>query len=432
MNRIVKNSSWLIGCKLLQQVLGLVISMMSARYLGPSNYGLINYASSIITFVTPFTTMGLSNILVQELVAEENDEGCVLGTSLLSCTVTALLGILTTLAFVMLFNADQTETQIVVGLYSVILLTQAWEIMQYWFQAKLQSQYYAVVCLIAYVIVSAYKIYLLATGKSVYWFAVSYALDYFIIDILLFICYRRLGGGRLTFSFAKLRNMFSRSRYYIISSLMVTFCVQTDKVMLSAMIDEVTTGYYSAASVCAGLMTFVFNAIMDSFRPVVLQNKQRDQNKFEESVEKLYSIVIYLSLAQCVVITVLARPIVGLTYGAEYSPAIPILRICSWYTAFSCLGVVRNIWVLAENKQQYLWIINLTGAIVNVVLNALLIPKFEGIGAAVASLISQFSMNVLMGFLLKPIRHNNRLMIRGCNPKLVVQMLKRNKKRRIV
>lgn len=429
MNRLVNNASWLIGCKLVQQVLGLIISMMSARYLGPSNYGLINYASSIIAFVTPFTMMGLSNVLVQELLEDEKDEGRILGTSLLSCTVTALLGILTTLAFVMVFNAGQTETMIVVGLYSIILLTQAWEILQYWFQAKLLSKYYAVVSLISYTIVSAYKVYLLATGKSVYWFAVSYALDYLIIAVLLLICYRRLGGSRLSFSFAKLKDMFSRSRYYIISSLMVTFCVQTDKIMLSAMIDDATTGYYSAASVCAGLTSFVFTAITDSFRPVVLQNKQINQQSFEGSVKKLYSIMIYLSLAQCLGITVLAQPIIALTYGAEYVPAVPILRICSWYTAFSCLGVVRNIWILAEKKQKYLWIINLTGAVANVVLNYLMIPSMGGEGAALASLLTQMTMNVVMGFVLKPIRPNNRLMIQSLNPRILLDMVKqiRNK-----
>lgn len=427
MNRLVKNASWLIGCKLVQQVLGLIISMMSARYLGPSNYGLINYASSIIAFVTPFTMMGLSNVLVQELVADEKDEGRVLGTSLVSCTVTALLGILTTLAFVTVFNAGQTETLIVVGLYSIILLTQAWEILQYWFQAKLLSKYYAVVSLISYTIVSAYKIYLLATGKSVYWFAVSYALDYLIIAVLLLICYRRLGGRKLSFSFAKLKDMFSHSRYYIISSLMVTFCVQTDKIMLSAMIDDAATGYYSAASVCAGLTSFIFTAITDSFRPVVLQNKQIDQQSFERSVKNLYCIMIYLSLAQCIGITVLARPIIALTYGAEYAPSVPMLRICSWYTAFSCLGVVRNIWILAEKKQKYLWVINLTGAVTNVVLNCLLIPAWGGNGAALASLITQIIMNIVVGFVLKPIRPNNRLMFNALNPKLLVGMAKQMK-----
>jgi Na+-driven multidrug efflux pump len=76
---------------------------------------------------------------------------------------------------------------------------------------------------------------------------------------------------------------------------------------------------------------------------------------------------------------------------------------------------VRNIWILAENKYQFLWKINLLGAISNVLLNYVLIPICGAIGAAWASLITQFFTNVIVGFMLPPIRKNNTLMIRGLN-----------------
>ena len=56
---------------------------------------------------------------------------------------------------------------------------------------------------------------------------------------------------------------------------------------------------------------------------------------------------------------------------------------------FSYLGSVRNVWMLAENKQKYLWIINLSGALGNVILNLILIPIMGVNGAAVASLCTQ-------------------------------------------
>ncbi len=428
MNRLVSNTSWIVGCKFAQNVMSLIVSMLSARYLGPSNYGLINYATSIMNFVYPFVTMGINNILVQELVADKKNEGAILGSSLLGCTVTAVFGIVAVISVTSVINAGEWDTIFVVALYSLILIAQVWEMIQYWFQAKLLSKYYAVASLVAYSAVSAYKILLLIKGKSVYWFAVSYALDYLIIAILLFVCYKRLGGMKFQFSFSVLRALVKKSHYYIVSSLMVSFCAQTDKIMLKAMIDETATGLYSAATACAGLTSFVFAAIIDSFRPYIFKKKLEGNDRFGNSLEELYCIIIYLSLIQCIGITLLAKPIIYITYGAAYAASIPILKIAVWYTTFSYLGIVRNIWLLAEKKQQYLWIINLTGAIVNVALNALLIPKFQGNGAAVASLISQFSMNVIMGFLLKPIRPNNRMMIRGCNPKLILQMAKKIKK----
>ena len=84
--------------------------------------------------------------------------------------------------------------------------------------------------------------------------------------------------------------------------------------------------------------------------------------------------------------------------------------------------MVRNIWILAENKQKYLWIINLSGALANVALNAVLIPSMGSDGAAWASLVTQMFTNVVTGFLIRPIRRNNRLMFQSLNPKRLWEM----------
>ena len=60
-NRIIKNASWIIVGKVAQSVLNLIVTMLTARYLGPSNYGLINYAASIVAFVV---LLGLKDILL--------------------------------------------------------------------------------------------------------------------------------------------------------------------------------------------------------------------------------------------------------------------------------------------------------------------------------------------------------------------------------
>ena len=86
---------------------------------------------------------------------------------------------------------------------------------------------------------------------------------------------------------------------------------------------------------------------------------------------------------------------------------------------------MRNVWILAEGQQKYLWVINLSGAITNVMLNFIMIPFLGVVGAAIASLITQIFTNVVIGFIIKPIRRNNCLMIRGCNPKRLIELLKR-------
>jgi Na+-driven multidrug efflux pump len=82
---------------------------------------------------------------------------------------------------------------------------------------------------------------------------------------------------------------------------------------------------------------------------------------------------------------------------------------------------------LAQEKQKYLWIINLTGAVANILLNFILIPIFGISGAAIASVLTQIIANVVIGFVLKSIRENNRLMLKSLNLSCILRVLKKHK-----
>lgn len=423
-NRVVKNASWIIGIQIVKSLLGLVISMLTARFLGPSNFGLINYAASIVAFVTPIMYLGLNGVLVQEIVNTPEKEGEILGTSVTMTFLSSLLCVIGVISFAAAVNRGERETVIVCALYSTLLIFQSLELLNYWFQAKLLSKYASGVALFAYAVISGYKIYLLAAHKSIYWFALSNALDYMIIVIGLFIVYKRLGGGRLRFNLSTARRLWGKSRYYIVSNMMIAIFAQTDRIMLKLMINDAATGYYSAAVACAGMTGFVFTAIIDSFRPLIFDDKKTDEIRYEKDMCRLYGIIIYLSLLQSLVITLFSGLIIKILYGAAYSASINALKLIVWYTTFSYLGSVRNIWILAENKQKYLWIINLSGALANVALNYILIPITGIMGAALASLVTQIFTNVIIGFIIRPIRYSNTLMLRALNPKEMTKAIK--------
>lgn len=423
-NRVVKNASWIIGIQIVKSLLGLVISMLTARFLGPSNFGLINYAASIVAFVTPIMYLGLNGVLVQEIVNTPEKEGEILGTSIFMAFISSILCIGGVISFSTIANHGEKDTIIVCALYSILLIFQSFEMVIYWFQAKLLSKYSSVVSLAAYILVSGYKIYLLATQKSIYWFAVSNALDYMIIALGATVVYKKLGGRPLRFNFNTAKHLFSKSRYYIVSNMMIAIFAQTDRIMLKLMINDAATGYYSAAVACAGMTGFVFVAIIDSFRPLIFDDKKTDEIRYEKDMCRLYGIIIYLSLLQSLVITLFSGLIIKILYGAAYSASINALKLIVWYTTFSYLGSVRNIWILAENRQKYLWIINLSGALANVALNYILIPITGIMGAALASLVTQIFTNVIIGFIIRPIRYSNTLMLRALNPKEMTKAIK--------
>jgi len=190
------------------------------------------------------------------------------------------------------------------------------------------------------------------------------------------------------------------------------------------MVSKAENGYYSAAITSAGVAQFVFTAIIDSFRPMVLSSKKKDEIEYENNISRLYGIIVYLSIAQSLAFTIFAPIIIKLLYGSEYILAIPVLQILTWYRAFSFMGTIRNIWLLAEEKQKYLPFINLVGVVMNIAINALLIPVWGACGAAVASLITQIVMNFALGFIIKPLRENNKLMLNGLNPRYICREIK--------
>lgn len=420
MNRVLKNASWIIICRVVQAVLTLIISMITARYLGPSNYGLLNYAMSVVAFALPVMKLGLTSILVQELINEPEKEGETLGTSIVLSFLSGLICIVGANLFAFISNSDEKDTIIVCALYSTILIFQVFEVFNYWFQSKLRAKYSSIIALIAYIVVSGYKIFLLITHKSIYWFSVANTLDYLLISVGLFALYKKQHGQTLTFNSNRARKMFSISKFYIISDLMVVIFAQTDRIMLKAMIDNAATGYYSAAVTCAGMTQFVFAAIIDSMRPMIFEGKKTSEEFYELNLSRLFSIITYLSLIQSFLMTILAPIVIRILYGADYGASVSALQIVVWYTTFSYLGSVRNIWILAEGKQKYLWQINLFGALANVVLNAILIPIMGIRGAALASLITQFLTNVVTGCVFPPIRGVSKLLIKGCNPRFFV------------
>lgn len=423
--KIVKNATWIIVCRIIQAVLSVLVTMFSARYLGPSGYGLINYAASIVAFVAPIMQLGLNSTLVQEIVNEPEKEGETMGTALTMSFTSSFFCILGVVAFTLVANPGEKQTLIVCALYSILLIFQSIDLLQYWFQAKLKSKYTSIVMLVAYAVTSIYKIVLLITGKSIYWFAVAQAIDYLVIAVSLMVIYNKVGTEKLSFSWAAVKRMFDKSKFYILSSLMVTIFAQTDRIMLKIMCGDEATGFYSAAVTCATMTSFVFAAIIDSFRPSIFEKKKTaTSEEFEKSVSGLYSIIIYLSLLQCAAITLFAPWIVQILYGAEYAPTVSALQLTVWYTTFSYIGAVRNVWILAEGQQKYLWILNFAGALMNVILNFVFIPIWGILGAAFASLVTQIFTNVFMNMMIPSIRRNNTLMAKGLSPVLLVGMLK--------
>lgn len=410
-NKTVKNAGWLIGGKVAQMLVSLIVSLLTARYLGPSNYGLINYAAAYTAFFSAFCTLGINSVIVKEFIDNPEQEGRIIGTSLAMKSISSFLSAIVIMCIVMVIDMREPLTITVVALSSVGMIFQIFETINYWFQSKLESKVTAMVTLIAYIITSLYKVILMIMGKSVVYFAFATSVDYICIGVMLLIAYRKYSGGKFSVSWKYGKTILKKSCHFILPSLMVSIYGQTDKIMLKQLISDAEIGYYSTAVSLCSVWCFVLTAIIDSAYPSIMKENNTNQKQFVKRNKQLYAIIFYISALVSLLFTIFAELIISIMYGEAYIPAVAPLRIITWYTAFSYLGVARNAWVVCKNKQKYLIYVYASAAILNVILNFIFIPMWGASGAAIASLAAQIATTMIVPFFIKGLKENSKMML---------------------
>ena len=305
-NKVTQNASWLIGGQIAQMVISFIVSILTARYLGPSKYGLINYGTAYTAFFSSLCTLGINSVIVKELVHNREQEGVVIGTSLALKALSSLLSCITIFALVSIIDKDDPTVIVVTLICSIGLFINVLETFKYWFQSYLNSKVTAIVALIGYSIVSCYKVVLIMTNQNVIWFAFSTSIDYFCIGIGLFFVYKKQGGQKLKFSLGYARLLLKKSVHFILPSLMVSIYAQIDKIMLKQMLGEAEVGFYSTAVALSSMWCFVLQAVIDSLNPSILEEKKA--GNIEGYIRKnklLYAIVFYMSIGVSILYCIL-------------------------------------------------------------------------------------------------------------------------------
>lgn len=406
-----RNASWLITGKIIQMVLSFFVSVLTARYLGPSNFGEINYAAAYVAFFTSLCTLGINAVIIKEFVDNPQEQGETIGTTLILRIISSIFSVIMIVCMISLVDYGEPQTIIVSALCSIALVFQTADTFNYWFQWQYKSKITAMATLVAYVATSIYKILLLIFEKNIFWFAFANSVDYIFLAVFLMYVYRRNSGPKLSFSWQKGKKLLSKSYHYILSGMMVAIYGQTDKLMLKQMLNQTAVGYYSLATSINFMWVFVLQAIIDSVYPTIISCYDKDKEEFNKKNKQLYAIVIYVSVFVAILFCLFGKTAIRILYGEAYLPAAEPLKIITWYTIFSYLGVARNAWIVCENRQNYLKYMYASAAILNVVLNYLMIPKWGVSGAASASLITQICTSILLPCFVKDMRGNVKLMI---------------------
>ena len=111
-----KNAGWLIGGKVAQMLLSLVVGILSARYLGPSNYGLIGYGMALVSFFMAFCTLGINSVIIKDFVDNPHEQGVAIGSTLMLRGLSSLCSALMIIGISFFLDASEPITITVVTL----------------------------------------------------------------------------------------------------------------------------------------------------------------------------------------------------------------------------------------------------------------------------------------------------------------------------
>ena len=409
-NKEIKNAGWLIGEQVFQMLLSLIVGILTARYLGPSNYGTLNYTASFVSFFMAVASLGMEGVVIKKLISDPQKEGTYLGSCMLLRFVSSVLSMASIIFIVYLLNPNDTLKVLLVALQSFQLAFRSVNILDSWFQRHLKSKYVSLGKMIAAIAVACYKVFLLLTSKSVVWFALSNTISDFVVALMLYVFYKRENTQPLRIQFAAGKEVLGESYHFILSDLVVALYAQMDKIMIGQLLDDKAVGLYTTALAVCGMWIFVPTAVINSFRPKIMELKDKgNEDMYLLRLKQLYSFVIWLCLMAAVFITLLGKFIIGILYGEAYLGAVRSLQIAVWLETFSMIGTARGIWVLCENKNKYVKYYLGIGAAVNLVLNILLIPVWGIEGAAVATFVTQFVTAVVAPSLFKETRMHTRI-----------------------
>ena len=421
---IFGNSMWMISERLLQAAVSLVVSAITRRYLGVDNNGLLAFGSACVSVFLTLSSLGLEFVLIKELIEKPEDEGKILGTSMVMRFAASLFSILAIQIVVFTVKDHSPFYMLIALLQSLELIFKLYEFLDYRFQAQLKYKNVAIAKGITYVIVAFWKFYIVLSAKNVEWFALSAVVDAAVACAILFIMYFRSGGRRFSFSFSVGKYLLRQGRPFVVASLITVLYNTMDKLMLGSICGDGETGIYDAAYFISFIWVFIPNAIMNSYRPVIIEGHARNIN-YKERMRTLYSILIWLGILVGIGTLAAGRfAILTIGGGSAFLGAVPSLNLLIWSTLFSHLAVARTTWLLCEGLQKYSGRFALFGVIINFILNALMIPRYGATGASFSTLITQITVTVAVPLLYRQTRPSVIDMFAALNPAELINRLK--------
>jgi O-antigen/teichoic acid export membrane protein len=399
--RAISNAGWLFGDQILRMVVGLLVGVWVARYLGPKQFGLLNYAMAFVALFGAIASLGLNGIVVRDLVREPVSPNATLGTAFLLQIIGGLLAFSLAVFVIGFARPDDDLAKLMVAVLGFVMVFKSTEVVKYWFESQVQSKYSVWVENGAFLLFAVVKVTLILCDASIMAFAWAVLAEGGVVAAGLLGIYAWRGGHLSAWCTRCNRAMtlLKDSWPLILSGLAIMIYMRIDQIMLGQMLGDQAVGVYSAAVRVSEVWYFVPIAIANSVFPSIIKAKGQGEMLYRQQVQRLFNFMSLLALMVALPMSFLSAWTIHLLFGDGFVGAGDVLAIHIWAGWFVFLGVASGKWFLVENLQRITFYRTLAGAVLNIVLNVALIPRLGISGAAWATVISQAFASVLFNAL---------------------------------
>lgn len=384
----IKNSALLITEKCILLGLSFFNSVLLARVGGPEVFGQYAYILSMAGLFLPLTIMGLNNIVTKYIVKNPNNAHYYLKSAIIIRLYGALLAIALGLLLVLIIsNPNNTYILLLITLQSF----SAFYVIEFFFLAKQQVSVLLKIRLIILLVLNSLKCIVILNGASLNLLVILQGLEYVLIGSSYLLTYvkgkhhhviKRKTSSRSYIALAQ------KGKWLLFSGLAATIYLKIDQIMLANIIGINAVAYYAAAAKLSEVWYVFPVLIANAFTAQLSQLKFTNYLKYQNLLQQLIVVLTLSALILSITTYFIAPALISLIYTDEYSASATILSIHIFASIFIFQRAILSKWLIIEKLYKYSLISSVCGAITNIILNAVLIPQYGGVGAAWATVIS--------------------------------------------
>jgi len=395
---IIANTMWLVLDKIVRLGIGMLVSVWIARYLGPEQFGMLNFSIAFVALFSMLLLQGMDVIIIRDIVRDPSCAGVVLGSTTLLKLAGSLLTVIFSLAAIIVLHPSEPVLIGLVALNAASMLFLPLDTIDCWFQSQVKAKLTVYARNIAFFVIALVKIAMLVLKAPLVAFAAAAFGETLLGGAALVYFYRRDGNSFHAWKVvgSRAKSMFKESCPLILQGIIITIYMKIDQVMLGQLHGLRSVGEFSAATRIVEIWYFIPMVITASLFPEIIKSRELGPERYENRILSLYSLMVWMSFCVAVVITFSAPFIIKILYGSEYQNSATVLSIQTWMAMSVFFGVARGKWLAAEGHLKDGLYVDVAIVIINVCANILLIPRYGAVGAATASIIAAFGGNVVV------------------------------------